>query len=42
MIFEALFLAFTLGSEGAERKTAAIKAKSMTNDQEIMRCEFFC
>ncbi len=27
MIFEALFLAFTLGSESAERKTAAIKSK---------------
>ena len=41
MIFEALFLAFTLGSESAERKTAAIKAKSMMNDQETMRREFF-
>lgn len=41
MIFEALFLAFTLGSENAERKTAAIKAKSMMNDQETMRREFF-
>lgn len=41
MIFEALFLAFTLGSENAERKTAAIKAKSVMNDQETMRREFF-
>jgi hypothetical protein len=41
MIFEALFLAFTLGNESAERKTAAIKAKSMMNDQETMRREFF-
>lgn len=41
MIFEALFLAFTLGSESAERKTAAIKAKSMMNNQETMRREFF-
>lgn len=41
MIFEALFLAFTLGSESAERKTAAIKAKSMMNDQETMLREFF-
>ena len=41
MIFEALFLAFTLGSESAERKTAAIKAKAMMNDKEAMRREFF-
>lgn len=41
MIFEVLFLAFTLGSESAERKIAAIKAKSMMNDQETMRREFF-
>lgn len=41
MIFEALFLAFTLGNESAERKTAAIKAKSVMNDQETMRREFF-
>lgn len=41
MIFEALFLAFTLGNESAERKTATIKAKAMMNDEETMRREFF-
>lgn len=41
MLFESLFLAFTLGGESAERKTAEIKAKQMTNDADTMRREFF-
>ena len=41
MIFEALFLAFTLGSESAEKSTAALKASRMLNDTETMRKNFF-
>lgn len=41
MIFDWLYLAFALGSESAERKTAEMKAKQMLNDAELMRKEFF-
>lgn len=41
MIFEALFLAFTLGSECSEKSTAALKASRMLNDKETMRKNFF-
>lgn len=41
MIFEALFLAFTLGNECSEKSTAALKASRMLNDKETMRKNFF-
>lgn len=41
MIFEALFLAFTLGSENAKKNTATVEVRRMLNDEETMRTEFF-
>lgn len=41
MIFEALFLAFTLGSENAKKNAAAVEVRRMLNDKEMMRTEFF-
>lgn len=41
MIFDWLYLAFTLGKESTDRKNAAIEAKRMINDAELMRKEFF-
>lgn len=41
MIFEALFLAFTLGGESAERSAAARKVQEWKNDTDLQRKEFF-
>lgn len=41
MIFEALFLAFTLGGENAERKTAEMKVRCMEKDESFQRQRFF-
>lgn len=41
MIFEALFLAFTLGCESAERSAAARKMQEWKNDIDAQRKEFF-
>lgn len=41
MIFESLFLAFTLGSEKAQQKSAAIEARRMEKDKSFQRQRFF-
>lgn len=41
MIFDALFLAFTLGSENAKEQTAAMEAKRIMQDENAQRNRFF-
>lgn len=41
MIFDALFLAFTLGSEKAKEQSAAMEAKRMMQDETAQRNKFF-
>ena len=41
MIFEALFLAFTLGSQCAQEQTSAMEVQSMEKDESFQRQRFF-